>query len=192
MTVSPRTIAPGRCAACGNDLLDAGGSLPDTEGQIDVRVGREFPPQHLLATFCADCGIAGLERWLKAGLRHLKWEERFWSKVERVRDATGMEHWHWMRSEATRGPRTGIARAHIPVPGEGGTKKVTTVQRVVYEMFHGPIEDGRYVVRTCTDGLCIHPDHLGLATRGNAMAGTPNGVPQGVYVPARLGREEDE
>jgi|SRR5580765_886176 len=165
---SPRTITPGRCVACGIALDDQ--PAADAEGQIDVTVGREFPPQHLVASVCGACGLEGFERWLKTGMRYLKWEQRFWSKVARVVGVDEREHWHWMRSESTRGPAGGIAHPHVPMLTESGTKRTTTVQRVVWEMFNGPIEEGMFVVRTCDDPICIHPDHLALATRSNAMA----------------------
>ena len=43
------------------------------------------------------------------------------------------------------------------------------MRRRSYEIAHGPIPDGKVVITTCRELLCVNPDHLQLVTRGQLI-----------------------
>lgn len=80
--------------------------------------------------------------------------ERFWSKV----DKSG-ECWTWAGSVWHVGYGTiwrdgGMAYAH----------------RVAYELQHGPILPGAYVLHRCDNRLCVRGDHLFIGTHLDNVA----------------------
>lgn len=67
-----------------------------------------------------------------------------------------------------------------------GNHRVRQAHRAAYELFVGPIPEGRWVLHTCDVPRCVRPDHLFL---GDALAnaqdrdkknrGRPSGFPSG-------------
>lgn len=76
---------------------------------------------------------------------------RFWRKVEKAEDG----HWYW-RGFASKG--YGVIRIDS-----------TTIKRVhvlSYELYWGPVPDGKEVDHVCRVTLCVNPEHLEAVTHG--------------------------
>lgn len=71
--------------------------------------------------------------------------------------------WDWTGSKATRG---GYGTLTIT---EEGSSRTLPVHRLAYELFHGPIPDGMWVLHDCDRPVCCHPDHLHLGTQRENM-----------------------
>lgn len=54
-------------------------------------------------------------------------------------------------------PRIG---SDLPSIKRGGQQK--TVARYVYELERGPVPDGMFLTRTCTEQMCISPGHMAV------------------------------
>ena len=103
-------------------------------------------------------------------------EERFWGRVNKTDGC-----WEWFGGKGSHG------YGSISVDGER-----TLVHRHSYRIHHGPIPPGLYVDHMCHNRLCVHPDHLRLAThkqnlenRAGAARNSKSGVRGVSWEPSR-------
>lgn len=112
--------------------------------------------------FCSmTCGgrFLGLKGSGGTGRRSL--EERFWDKVLKTESC-----WLW---QGSCNERSGHGRISAGPPHKHGLR----VHRLSWEMHHGPIPDGLYVLHACPGGdrpNCVNPAHLWLGTHDENMA----------------------
>jgi len=82
-------------------------------------------------------------------------EKRFWAKV----DKSG-ECWLWT------GGFFNVGYGAI----SGPDRRPRKAHRYSYELAHGPIPDGLWVLHRCNVRACVRPDHLYLGTHTDNMA----------------------
>jgi hypothetical protein len=85
---------------------------------------------------------------------------RFWAKVER-----GDGCWTWTASRYTAN-----GYGQFFVAWVNGATVTTTAHRVSWELTHGPIPDGSWVLHRCDNRSCVRPDHLFLGDHDANMA----------------------
>jgi len=83
--------------------------------------------------------------------------ERFWKHV-----AKGAVCWEWT-AYAVNG--TGV----MGVRRDNGKFSPRTVNRIAYELQHGPISDGTQVIHNCGNSLCVRGEHLQLGDHTDKM-----------------------
>jgi len=116
--------------------------------------------------------------------------ERFWPKVIK-----GDGCWSWAAST----DHNGYAQMSRGGRGEG----MTRASRISWELHHGPIPDGLFVLHRCDNPLCVRPDHLELGNQSKNMGdakrrvrlsvGSAHPVPRGItHWKAKLTDEQIE
>ena len=97
----------------------------------------------------------------RPGPQPLPIEERFWSKVDR----RGPDDcWLWIGGR--RGNGYGMLRVGSMADG---TRRRMPAHRVSWELAHGAISGGLWVLHACDTPLCCNPSHLFLGTRADNM-----------------------
>lgn len=79
--------------------------------------------------------------------------DRFWRFVEKSGGC-----WLWL------GSRIPAGYGHIKVSG-----RTVMAHRVAFELTHGPIEDGLWVLHRCDNPSCVNPAHLYTGDRAQNM-----------------------
>ena len=94
--------------------------------------------------------------WTRKNPTKVSLSARFWPKVDK---AGPDDCWEWNASRQGTG-----AYGRIGVNG-----KVELAHRISYELMHGPIPDGLFVMHRCDNPPCVNPAHLSLGTRRDNM-----------------------
>jgi hypothetical protein len=102
---------------------------------------RENRPQPYCSVRCAGLG------------KRVPVADRLWARVAR-----GEGCWEWQ------GPRSSGGYGRISIG-----RRTCSTHRVAWEITHGPIPDGMYVLHHCDNPPCCRPDHLFLGTLSDNM-----------------------
>ena len=80
--------------------------------------------------------------------------------ITSARKKTGSDCWHWS------GQISNTGHGRTMVKDADGVNRIKSAEFVSYEAFIGPVPDGMLVRQTCSNRLCINPDHLEIFDPG--------------------------
>lgn len=107
---------------------------------------------------CGRCGKTFEDTWNKSTMCSLAC--RLWSRV-----AIGKpdECWPWTLSKADKGYGQIMVRTN-------GQRRPLGTHRVAWEVTHGSIPDGLWVLHSCDNPPCCNPSHMRLGTNADNVA----------------------
>lgn len=97
---------------------------------------------------------------------------RFWAKVDKTDSC-----WLWTAG------KFGTGYGAIVV-----SRKVEKAHRISWELAHGPVPDGLYVLHKCDVRSCVNPEHLFLGSQGDNIR---DAVSKGRHVAPALAGERN-
>lgn len=97
--------------------------------------------------------------FIKGHFKQQSIEDRFWSKVDKSRGNDAC--WNWTAKSGDSG------YGSILVGGRGGL--FPFAHRLAYQLTHGTIPDGLWVLHKCDNPSCCNPSHLFLGTHQENM-----------------------
>jgi hypothetical protein len=162
---SQRNSVPRVCAHCNAEFLATKDQVKRGDGRFCSRRCASSSPA--VPRRCAACGIPFAIRPSVAGRGHGVFcsiacrvaakrqpvADRFWSHVDR-----SGECWIWTASD------TGVYGQFHPTPA-----RRVTAHRFAYELTHGCVPAGLWVLHHCDVPLCVRPEHLYAGTREDNM-----------------------
>jgi HNH endonuclease len=87
------------------------------------------------------------------GFQPIPWRERFWTKVIKSENC-----WEWQ------GVKNGDGYGQFKRDGQ-----MVPAHRIAFELIHGEIPNGLYVLHQCDNPPCVKPSHLYLGTQFDNM-----------------------
>lgn len=84
------------------------------------------------------------------------WIAKFWARVTKTDGC-------WIHSGPLHVPRWGYPQVRMP------TGKMGRSHRMSWELHHGPVTNGLWVLHRCHNSRCVNPDHLYLGDHKQNM-----------------------